>query len=92
MNLKRTKISGAYLLVIGLIQIIIYIAMSASPADYDWLFYFDPRIGIFYFEIVIRGTERITPEIFRWLSGALISIIGLILVLRSSHRENLYCV
>ncbi|HEX8177234.1 MAG TPA: hypothetical protein VF543_19250 [Pyrinomonadaceae bacterium] len=81
MNLKRTRILGVYVFVAGFLQLLIYIAMSTSPDKYEWLFYFDPRIGIFFFEIGIRGSEPITPGIFRWLTAGWIFILGLILVL-----------
>ncbi len=80
MNLKRIRILGAYILAIGLLQIYFYLVMLMSTEKEGWLFYFDPRIGIFFLESSIRGTEEIAPGIFRWFSAVWISTIGLILV------------
>ena len=81
MNLKRIRILGSYVLVMGLLQIYFYLVMSTSTDEEGWLFYFDPRIGIFFFETDIQGIEQIGPGIFRWLSAIMIFVIGLILVL-----------
>ncbi len=76
MNSKRVKILGAYLLVISLLQMCLYLAMSLSPDEFDWLFYFDPRAGMFFLEALVRGTEQIVPSLLRWLSAAWIFLIG----------------
>jgi hypothetical protein len=77
MNLRRTKILGAYLLVASILQTCLYLALSISAEKYDWLFYFDPRIGIFFLESGFRGAEQVTPNIFRWLSAVWILALGI---------------
>jgi hypothetical protein len=79
MNLRRVKILGGYLIIICVLQICVYLALSVSAEKYDWLFYFDPRIGIFFLESGLRGAEQVTPSIFRWLSAVWILALGLFL-------------
>ena len=88
MNVKRTTILGVYVLAAGLLQVYFYLVMAMSKDEEGWLFYFDPRIGIFFLESIIREKEQIAPGVFRWLSAAWISIIGVVLVLGrlSSNR------
>jgi hypothetical protein len=79
MNLKRVKILGAYLLASCAMQICIYLALSIPSQNNDWLFYLDPRIGIFFIESSLRGTEQLAPGIFRWLSAIWILLLGSLL-------------
>jgi hypothetical protein len=79
MNLKRLKILGAYLITVCILQICVYLALSLSSEKYLWLFYFDPRIGLFFLESGLRGAEEVTPGILRWLSAAWILVLGLFL-------------
>jgi hypothetical protein len=80
MNPRRSKILGSYLLVISLLQVCLYIALAVSVDTYDWLFYFDPRIGIFFLETCVRGAEQIAPGLLRWASAALLVTLGLLLL------------
>ena len=79
MNTKRVKFLGAYLLVNSFLQMCLYLAMSRSPEQSDWLFYFDPRAGIFFLETFMQGREPSEPTFFRWLSAVWIFLIGLLL-------------
>ena len=81
MTVKRTTILGVYLLAAGLLQLYFYLVMSMSTDEEAWLFYFDPRIGIFFLESIIREKEQVAPSVFRWFSAALISSIGAVLVI-----------
>jgi hypothetical protein len=80
MNLQRMKILGAYLLAIGFLQTCLYLAMSRWTYESDWLLYFDPRIGIFYLENLLRKTEQIAPAFLRWLSAGWILLVGYLLL------------
>jgi hypothetical protein len=80
MNPQRTKTLGVYLLVGSILQLSLYLAMSLSTDKADWLFYFDPRIGIFFLESGVRGAELIIPGIFQWLSAVWIFLLGLMLL------------
>jgi hypothetical protein len=81
MNPQRTKNLGLYLMVGSTLQICLYLAMSLSTDKADWLFYFDPRIGIFFLASGVRGAELVTPGIFQWLSAVWILLLGLMLLL-----------
>jgi hypothetical protein len=43
--------------------------MSISAERYQWLFYFNPRFGLYFVESVIKG-EPPPPGIFSWVSAA----------------------
>ena len=79
-NLKRVRILGAYLTVACALQICLYLAMSISAEGYKWLFYFDPRIGLFVVESGIRGAEQPPPGFFAWVSAAWVLALGLLLL------------
>jgi len=53
--------------------------MCASAERYGWLFYFDPRLGLFFVESGIRG-EQPPPGIFGWVSAAWVLALGLLLL------------
>jgi hypothetical protein len=80
MNPQRTKTLGLYLLVGSILQLSLYLAMSLSTDKADWLFYFDPRIGIFFLEAGVRGAELVIPGIFQWLSAVWIFLLGLVML------------
>ena len=79
--MSRTRILGTYLAVAGILQALLYFAMSVKAKQLDWLFYFDPRIGIFYFETAWQGAnESVVPTILRWFTAAWILLLaGLLL-------------
>ena len=80
MTPQRTKTLGIYLLVSSILQLCLYIALSVSNERAGWLFYFDPRLGIFFLESGVRGAELIIPGIFQWLSAVWIILLGLMLL------------
>jgi hypothetical protein len=53
--------------------------MFISAERYEWLFYFDPRLGLYFVESVIRG-EQPPPGIFGWVSAAWVLALGLLLL------------
>jgi hypothetical protein len=76
--MRRKKILGAYLLVGGILQACLYLALSFSP-KLDWLFYFDPRIGIFFFESSWKGAEQtVTPSFLRWFTVGWILLLAVL--------------
>ena len=77
MHLKRVKILGAYLTVACALQICLYLAMSVSAEQFDWLFYLDPRLGLFFVEAGLRGAEQPPPGILGWVSAAWVLTLGL---------------
>ncbi len=79
MNLARVKFLGIYLTAICSLQICLYLIISYNPKDLGVLFYFDPRIGIFFLETVLRGSGEVAPGILRWLSAVWIFALGLFL-------------
>ena len=69
-----------YLLVASVLQICMYAVWSFSPEKLIAIFYFDPRIGLFYIESGIRGAELTAPGILQWLSGLWLLLISLLLL------------
>ena len=63
----------------SLLQTCIYVAMSLSPEKLGTIFYFDPRIGLFFTESGIRGAELQLPGILQWLSAIWLLVISLLL-------------
>ena len=61
-------------------QLCLYLALSLATDEAGWLFYFDPRIGIFFLESGARGAELIIPGLFQWLSAGWILLLGLMLL------------
>jgi hypothetical protein len=47
--------------------------------DTQWLFYFNPRFGLYFVESVIKG-EPPPPGIFGWMSAAWVLALGLLLL------------
>ena len=80
MNLARAKFLGIYLIAICSLQICLYLALSFASEENLWLFYFDPRIGIFFLETVLRGVEQVVPGILRWLSAIWILALGIFML------------
>ena len=80
MKSERVKILGVYLVVICALQICLYLALSFASEKNLWLFYFDPRIGIFFLETVVRGVEQVVPGILRWLSIVWILALGVLML------------
>jgi hypothetical protein len=80
MKSRRIKTLGLYLMVGAILQICLYLALSLSSDAADWLFYFDPRMGIFFIESGLRGAELVVPGIFQWLSAVWILLLGLMLI------------
>jgi hypothetical protein len=76
MNLSRGKILGTYLLAACALQACVYLGLSLAAGKYDWLFYFDPRLGIFFLESGLRGAEQVAPGVLRWLSVAWLLAVG----------------
>jgi hypothetical protein len=74
------KTIGIYVLVVGILQAALYVALAFwkdSP-----LFYFDPRIGIFFLEVLLFGERDGMPGPFSWASLAVLLAVGLMLVLQ----------
>ena len=71
------KLLATYLIVIGLCQLVLYSLISLSD-KLSVLFYFDPRFGLCFLEILLRGSERM-PALLDWISAVVIIVIGLLL-------------
>ncbi len=77
---SRLKILGWYVLAVCVMQLAIYFALALSKGKADWLIYFDPRLGLFYFESGLRGKEAVAPTFLRWFSALWIFWIALFLI------------
>jgi hypothetical protein len=84
MYLRRVKILGYYILAVCVMQIAIYLLLALSKGSADWLIYFDPRLGLFYFESGLRGKEAVAPTLVRWFSA--LWMFGLALLLLAGRR------
>jgi len=78
--IQRTKILSLYLLGAALVQIGGYVALTLTPEKLGALFYFDPRIGLFFIESGIRGAELKVPGILQWLSASWLLVISFFLL------------
>lgn len=76
---QRTTWLSLYLLMASLLQVGIYLAITFSPEKFIELFYFDPRIGLFFIESWIRGAELKAPGILQWLAAIWLMMISLLL-------------
>lgn len=74
MSCKLRKILGIYLLVLGALQLVLYLLLSISE-EAGVLMYFDPRFGLFFLETILRGSERV-PAVLGWLSAIVIIALG----------------
>jgi hypothetical protein len=88
MKNEQVKDVGVYLLGISLLQICLYLLMSRASGA-SWLFYFDPRISLFFLETSVRGTEQAAPGVLRWLSAGWIFVLSLLL-LRGRPNLRIY--
>jgi len=75
---ERTTWLSLYLLLASLLQVGVYLAITFSPEKFIELFYFDPRIGLFFIESWIRGAELKAPGILQWLSAIWLMMISLL--------------
>ncbi len=78
--IQRTKLLSLYLLVAALLQICSYVALTLAPEKLGIIFYFDPRIGLFFIESGIRGAELKVPGILQWLSASWLLVISFFLL------------
>jgi len=88
MNRSKVKLLGCYVLAISVLQIVIYAALSLSKGTADWLIYFDPRLGLFYFESGLRGKEEVAPTLLRWVSA--FWLFGISVCLLSGRLVKVY--
>ena len=74
------RVLGAYLLVIALLQAALYRAVLASGAD-GWLLYnFEPRLGLFFVESLLRPGQPF-PGVLSWGSALALAAMGSLLLL-----------
>ena|SRR2546421_1484023 len=79
--MTRRSLVGTYILLAGLLQVSLYLAMTVS-SQLDWLFYFDPRIGLYFLETILRGAEHAPPAMLDWLSAIVQIGLGVSLLLK----------
>lgn len=75
--MRTPRTLGAYLVLIGIAQITIYLIITFWK-DLDWLFYFDPRFGLYALDSVLTHAEN--PGILCWLSTAWVITTGIMLL------------
>lgn len=85
MKLARVKFLGIYLIAICSLQICLYFILILNPNDRRVLLSFEPRIGIFYMEVVFRAylspAAPVVHSIFSWLTAVWILTLGIFLSL-----------
>jgi hypothetical protein len=74
--MNKTRILAIYLLALGILQSVLYLVWWQTGDRYLFLFYFDPRIGIFCLETAVTGTEQSLPSALRIVSAAWLVGIG----------------
>lgn len=77
---KHIKGLGIYITIVALAHLGIYVILNLSPDKLGWLFYFDSRIGLFFFETVIKHREGIPPAVSAWIIEIVCLIIGLSMI------------
>lgn len=70
-----TRRLGFFLLIISVYQIAIYAAARSSGDRALWLFYVDPRIGLFFVESALRHHETF-PAGSSWVSAAVLGVMA----------------
>jgi hypothetical protein len=78
MKQRATPLS-LYLVFASLLQISLYVAWTLSPEQLGAIFYFDPRIGLFFIESGFR-TELNAPGVLQCLSATWLLVISLLMV------------
>lgn len=73
------KALAFYLIGLGILQLVLYVAMSSSK-ELEWLFYFDPRFGLFFIESMARGSEVMIPGLLDWISVPIIFLVAIFLL------------
>jgi hypothetical protein len=63
-----------YLVAIGIFQLVLY-ALISLYESLGYLFYFDPRFGLFFLETILRQHEHM-PAVLDWISATVIIAVG----------------
>jgi hypothetical protein len=79
-GINQSRVLAVYLLIAALLQICLYVTLSLPRQNLGWMFYFDPRMGIFVVDSVVRGSELNIPGIFQWASALWLLVIALMLL------------
>ena len=66
---------GIYVCFVASVQATLY-AAACFNSEPLWLFYFDPRIGLFFFESGLRGAE-VFPGMSSWASAVILLGLGI---------------
>src|SRR5262245_35328580 len=66
---------GTYICCVAIGQLSLYSIVLLAGERAMWLFYFDPRLGLFVLETLIRHAE-VFPGVLSWLSALLLGTIG----------------
>jgi hypothetical protein len=83
--MKRTV--GIYICCVAIAQLIFY-SVAYFNERAVWLFYFDPRMGLFVLESSVRSRE-VFPGLLSWLSAVVLAGVGFGL-LRNMHSVKAY--
>jgi hypothetical protein len=68
------RVVAIYVCCVAIMQLALY-AVAHFNRDADWLFYFDPRIGLSAFvEVFVRVNAF--PAYLSWLSAMLLAVVG----------------
>lgn len=69
---------GYFLLGVTIFQVVLYISAAWLKNSAEWLFYFDPRIGLFFVQSAV-GQESF-PGVLSWVSVALLFGIAVAII------------
>jgi len=72
---------GVFVLGVAAIQAALYATVAIGGDAWTSLFYFDPRIGWFFLETIVRQQEQF-PSVSSWLTAGGTALLGVMLVLR----------
>jgi hypothetical protein len=62
---RNARSLGVYVLTVAAMQLTLYVVMT--PKSASWLFYFDPRIGLSFWQSAVTRTESF-PAVAAWVA------------------------
>ena len=70
---------GVYLVLVSVLQFTLYVLAQWRGESGMWLFYLDPRLGWFFLETIVRGSESF-PGVLSWVTAIVLLGVGIGLV------------
>ena len=88
---KHLRNLGVYVAIVALAHICLYVVLNVFSERFGWLFYFDTRIGFFFFETVIKHSEGTPPALTAWVIEIVELVLGVSMI-RGRNLVKIYAV